>query len=83
MDAIQILIVDDHEVVRDGLAVMLARQEDFPGCWSGVAWSVPPIPLVLGRPLLQGIRVDPGVRGSRLRRCRRRPRDVWRTSSVE
>ena len=29
MDAIQILIVDDHEVVRDGLAVMLARQEDF------------------------------------------------------
>ena len=29
MDVIQILIVDDHEVVRDGLAVMLAREEDF------------------------------------------------------
>ena len=28
MDVIRILIVDDHEVVRDGLAVMLARQED-------------------------------------------------------
>ena len=29
MDVIRILIVDDHEVVRDGLAVMLARQDDF------------------------------------------------------
>ena len=29
MDVIRILIVDDHEVVRDGLAVMLARQEDI------------------------------------------------------
>ena len=29
MDTIKILIVDDHEVVRDGLSVMLERQEDF------------------------------------------------------
>ena len=29
MDTIKILIVDDHEVVRDGLSVMLGRQEDF------------------------------------------------------
>ena len=29
MDSIKILIVDDHEVVRDGLSVMLGRQEDF------------------------------------------------------
>ena len=29
MDVIRILIVDDHEMVRDGLAVMLARQDDF------------------------------------------------------
>ena len=29
MDSIKILIVDDHEVVRDGLSVMLRRQEDF------------------------------------------------------
>ena len=29
MDAIKILIVDDHEVVRDGLVTMLGRQSDF------------------------------------------------------
>ena len=29
MDSIKILIVDDHAVVRDGLAVMLGRQQDF------------------------------------------------------
>ena len=29
MDSIKILIVDDHEVVRDGLSVMMGRQEDF------------------------------------------------------
>ncbi len=29
MDAIKILIVDDHTVVRDGLSSMLARQQDF------------------------------------------------------
>ena len=29
MAQIKILIVDDHEVVRDGLATMLGRQEDF------------------------------------------------------
>ena len=29
MEKIGILIVDDHEVVRDGLAAMLARQSDF------------------------------------------------------
>ncbi len=29
MDVIRILIVDDHEVVRDGLAVMLGRQDNF------------------------------------------------------
>ncbi len=29
MDVIRILIVDDHELVRNGLAVMLARQDDF------------------------------------------------------
>ena len=29
MDSIKILIADDHEVVRDGLSVMLRRQEDF------------------------------------------------------
>ena len=29
MDSIKIFIVDDHEVVRDGLSVMLARQDDF------------------------------------------------------
>lgn len=29
MESIRILIVDDHEVVRDGLSVMMERQEDF------------------------------------------------------
>ena len=29
MENIRILIVDDHEVVRDGLSIMLSRQEDF------------------------------------------------------
>ena len=29
MENIRILIVDDHEVVRDGLSVMMERQEDF------------------------------------------------------
>ena len=29
MDTIKILLVDDHQVVRDGLAVMLGRQPDF------------------------------------------------------
>ena len=29
MDTINILIVDDHEVVRDGISVMLGRQPDF------------------------------------------------------
>ena len=29
MEAIKILIVDDHTVVRDGLSVMLGRQPDF------------------------------------------------------
>ena len=29
MESIKILIVDDHEVVRDGLSVMMERQEDF------------------------------------------------------
>ena len=29
MDAIKILIVDDHTVVRDGLSTMLSRQADF------------------------------------------------------
>ena len=29
MEIIKILIVDDHEVVRDGLSVMMGRQEDF------------------------------------------------------
>ncbi len=29
METIKILIVDDHTVVRDGLAVMLGRREDF------------------------------------------------------
>ena len=29
MGNIKILIVDDHEVVRDGLSVMMGRQEDF------------------------------------------------------
>ena len=29
MDAIKILIVDDHEVVRDGLVTMFGRQSDF------------------------------------------------------
>jgi DNA-binding NarL/FixJ family response regulator len=29
MDSIKILIVDDHEVVRDGISAMLGRQPDF------------------------------------------------------
>ena len=29
METIRVLIVDDHTVVRDGLAVMLGRQKDF------------------------------------------------------
>jgi DNA-binding NarL/FixJ family response regulator len=29
MDTIKILIVDDHEVVRDGISAMLGRQPDF------------------------------------------------------
>ena len=29
MDAIKVLIVDDHTVVRDGLTTMLGRQKDF------------------------------------------------------
>ena len=29
MAEIKILIVDDHEVVRDGLSVMMEREEDF------------------------------------------------------
>jgi len=29
VDTIRILIVDDHEVVRDGLSVMMERQDDF------------------------------------------------------
>ena len=29
VESIKILIVDDHEVVRDGLVTMLGRQEDF------------------------------------------------------
>ena len=29
MELIKILIVDDHEVVRDGLVMMLGRQDDF------------------------------------------------------
>ena len=29
MESIKVLIVDDHEVVRDGLSVMMERQEDF------------------------------------------------------
>lgn len=29
METIKLLIVDDHEVVRDGLTTMLGRQEDF------------------------------------------------------
>ena len=29
VESIKILIVDDHEVVRDGLSVMMERQEDF------------------------------------------------------
>ncbi len=29
MDPIRILIVDDHEVVRDGISVMMGRQQDF------------------------------------------------------
>ena len=29
METIRILIVDDHEVVRDGLSVMMERQDDF------------------------------------------------------
>ena len=29
MASIKILIVDDHEVVRDGLSVMMEREEDF------------------------------------------------------
>ena len=29
MDPVRILIVDDHEVVRDGISVMMGRQQDF------------------------------------------------------
>ena len=29
MEPVRILIVDDHEVVRDGIAVMMGRQQDF------------------------------------------------------
>ena len=29
MDAIRLLIVDDHTVVRDGLSIMLGREKDF------------------------------------------------------
>jgi DNA-binding NarL/FixJ family response regulator len=29
MEPIKILVVDDHEVVRDGIAVMMGRQQDF------------------------------------------------------
>jgi DNA-binding NarL/FixJ family response regulator len=29
MEPIKILIVDDHEVVRDGISVMMGRQQDF------------------------------------------------------
>jgi len=29
MEPIRILIVDDHEVVRDGISVMMSRQQDF------------------------------------------------------
>ena len=29
MAEIKILIVDDHEVVRDGLSVMMEREDDF------------------------------------------------------
>ena len=29
MAEIRILIVDDHEMVRDGLSVMMEREEDF------------------------------------------------------
>jgi len=29
MESIKILVVDDHEVVRDGISVMMERQQDF------------------------------------------------------
>ena len=29
MTEIKILIVDDHEIVRNGLSVMMEREEDF------------------------------------------------------